>query len=160
IYTKDGKRLVRIPSHCKTAVIAEGCTEFCTNAIEWSAIDAEDAHIGCQKLKSVVLPKSIQTIDIRKFAANLQPTPFYDPSVTRKKYISFTLHNKDMTWEQISLLHKKFNIPYLNLYKEVPGAFGPGSEQGFVTSKDGTALLKYIGKEDAVHIPQGITQIG
>ena len=160
IYTKDGKRLVRIPSHRKTAVIAEGCTEFCTNAIEWSAIDAEDAHIGCQKLKSVVLPKSIQTIDIRKFAANLQPTPFYDPSVTGKKYISFTLHNKDMTWEQISLLHKKFNIPYLNLYKEVPGAFGPGSEQGFVTSKDGTALLKYIGNENDVHIPQGITQIG
>ena len=160
IYTKDGKSLVRIPSHRKTAVIAEGCTEFCTNAIEWCAIDSDKGYTGCQKLKSVVLPKSIQTIDVRKFAGDLQPVPFYDAAATGKKYLSFTLQNKDMTWEQISLLHNKFNTPYLKLYKQVSGAFGPGSEQGFVTSKNGTALLKYIGKENDVHIPQGITQIG
>ena len=60
-----------------------------------------------------------------------------------------------MPWEQVSLLHKKFNTPYETLQKEAPA----GAEQGVITPKDGTVLLKYVGKDDNVCIPQGITKI-
>lgn len=38
-------------------------------------------------------------------------------------------------------------------------SIGACAEQGFITPKDGTVLLKYVGKDDNVCIPQGITKI-
>lgn len=160
LYTKDGKSLVRIPNLRKKAVIADGCEEFCTTAVEWAGDDDGDPYMGCKDLKTIALPESIQTINTKKHLTRWGTSSYAEDHYTDKTdYISFTIANKNMPWEQVSLLHKKFNTPYETLQKEVPAVFGPGAEQGFITSKDGTVLLKYVGKDDNVCIPQGITKI-
>ena len=160
LYTKDGKSLVRIPNLRKKAVIADGCEEFCTTAVEWAGDDDGDPYMGCEDLKTIVLPESIRTINTKKHLTHWGTSSYAEEHHTDKTdYISFTIANKNMPWEQVSLLHKKFNTPYETLQKEVPAVFGPGAEQGFITPKDGTVLLKYVGKYDNVCIPQGITKI-
>ena len=160
LYTKDGKSLVRIPNLRKKAVIADGCEEFCTTAVEWAGDDDGDPYMGCEDLKTIVLPESIRTINTKKHLTHWGTSSYAEEHHTDKTdYISFTIANKNMPWEQVSLLHKKFNTPYETLQKEVPAVFGPGAEQGFITPKDGTVLLKYVGKDDNVCIPQGITKI-
>lgn len=160
LYTKDGKSLVRIPNLRKKAVIADGCEEFCTTAVEWAGDDDGDPYMGCEDLKTIVLPESIRTINTKKHLTRWGTSSYADDHYTDKTdYISFTIANKNMPWEQVSLLHKKFNTPYETLQREVPAVFGPGAEQGFITPKDGTVLLKYVGKDDNVCIPQGITKI-
>ena len=160
LYTKDGKSLVRIPNLRKKAVIADGCEEFCTTAVEWDCDDDGDPYMGCEDLKTIVLPESIRTINTKKHLTRWGTSSYAEEHHTDKTdYISFTIANKNMPWEQVSLLHKKFNTPYETLQKEVPAVFGPGAEQGFITPKDGTVLLKYVGKDDNVCIPQGITKI-
>ena len=160
LYTKDGKSLVRIPNLRKKAVIADGCEEFCTTAVEWAGDDDGDPYMGCEDLKTIALPESIQTINTKKHLTRWGTSSYAEDHYTDKTdYISFTIANKNMPWEQVSLLHKKFNTPYETLQKEVPAVFGPGAEQGFITSKDGTVLIKYVGKDDNVCIPQGITKI-
>lgn len=160
LYTKDGKSLVRIPNLRKKAVIADGCEEFCTTAVEWAGDDDGDPYMGCEDLKTIVLPESIRTINTKKHLTRWGTSSYAEDHYTDKTdYISFTIANKNMPWEQVSLLHKKFNTPYETLQKEVPAVFGPGAEQGFITPKDGTVLLKYVGKDDNVCIPQGITKI-
>ena len=160
LYTKDGKSLVRIPNLRKKAVIADGCEEFCTTAVEWAGDDDGDPYMGCEDLKTIVLPESIRTINTKKHLTHWGTSSYADDHYTDKTdYISFTIANKNMLWEQVSLLHKKFNTPYETLQKEVPAVFGPGAGQGFITPKDGTVLLKYVGKDDNVCIPQGITKI-
>lgn len=160
LYTKDGKSLVRIPNLRKKAVISDGCEEFCTTAVEWAGDDDGDPYMGCEDLKTIVLPESIRTINTKKHLTRWGTSSYAEEHHTDKTdYISFTIANKNMPWEQVSLLHKKFNTPYETLQKEVPAVFGPGAEQGFITPKDGTVLLKYVGKDDNVCIPQGITKI-
>ena len=160
LYTKDGKSLVRIPNLRKKVVIADGCEEFCTTAVEWAGDDDGDPYMGCEDLKTIVLPESIRTINTKKHLTRWGTSSYAEEHHTDKTdYISFTIANKNMPWEQVSLLHKKFNTPYETLQKEVPAVFGPGAEQGFITPKDGTVLLKYVGKDDNVCIPQGITKI-
>ena len=160
LYTKDGKSLVRIPNLRKKAVIADGCEEFCTTAVEWAGDDDGDPYMGCEDLKTIVLPESIRTINTKKHLTRWGTSSYAEEHHTDKTdYISFTIANKNMPWEQVSLLHKKFNTPYETLQKEVPAVFGPGAEQGFITPKDGTVLLKYVRKDDNVYIPQGITKI-
>ena len=160
LYTKDGKSLVRIPNLRKKAVIADGCEEFCTTAVEWAGDDDGDPYMGCEDLKTIVLPESIRTINTKKHLTRWGTSSYAEEHHTDKTdYISFTIANKNMPWEQVSLLHKKFNTPYETLQKEVPAVFGQGAEQGFITPKDGTVLLKYVGKDDNVCIPQGITKI-
>ena len=160
LYTKDGKSLVRIPNLRKKAVIADDCEEFCTTAVEWAGDDNGDPYMGCEDLKTIVLPESIRTINTKKHLTRWGTSSYAEDHYTDKTdYISFTIANKNMPWEQVSLLHKKFNTPYETLQKEVPAVFGPGAEQGFITPKDGTVLLKYVGKDDNVCIPQGITKI-
>lgn len=160
LYSKDGKSLVRIPNLRKEAVIADGCEEFCTTAVEWAGDDDGDPYMGCEDLKTIVLPESIRTINTKKHLTRWGTSSYAEEHHTDKTdYISFTIANKNMPWEQVSLLHKKFNTPYETLQKEVPAVFGPGAEQGFITPKDGTVLLKYVGKDDNVCIPQGITKI-
>lgn len=160
LYTKDGKSLVRIPNLRKKAVIADGCEEFCTTAVEWAGDDDGDPYMGCEDLKTIVLPESIRTINTKKHLTRWGTSSYAEEHHTDKTdYISFTIENKNMPWKQLSLLHKKFNTPYKNLQKEVPAVFGPGAQQGFITTKDGTVLLKYVGKDDNVCIPQEITKI-
>lgn len=160
LYTKDGKSLVRIPNLRKKAVIADDCEEFCTTAVEWAGDDNGDPYMGCEDLKTIVLPESIRTINTKKHLTRWGTSSYAEDHYTDKTdYISFTIANKNMPWEQVSLLHKKFNTPYETLQKEVPAVFGPGAEQGFITPKDGTVLLKYVGKDDNVCIPQEITKI-
>ena len=160
LYTKDGKSLVRIPNLRKKAVIADGCEEFCTTAVEWAGDDDGDPYMGCEDLKTIVLPESIRTINTKIHLTRWGTSSYAEEHHTDKTdYISFTIANKNMPWEQVSLLHKKFNTPYETLQKEVPAVFGPGAEQGFITPKDGTVLLKYVGKDDNVCIPQEITKI-
>lgn len=160
LYSKDGKSLVRIPNLRKEAVIADGCEEFCTTAVEWAGDDDGDPYMGCEDLKTIVLPESIRTINTKKHLTRWGTSSYAEEHHTDKTdYISFTIANKNMPWEQVSLLHKKFNTPYETLQKEVPAVFGACAEQGFITPKDGTVLLKYVGKDDNVCIPQGITKI-
>ena len=161
LYTKDGKSLVRIPNLRKKAVIADGCEEFCTTAVEWAGDDDGDPYMGCQNLKTITLPESIQTINTKKHLTRWGTSSYAeDHSPDKTDSISFTIANKNMPWEQVSLLHNKFNTPYEMLRKEVPGAFGPGFEQGFITAKDGTLLIKYVGKDKSVILPAYITEIG
>lgn len=126
LYSKDKKSLVRIPSLRKNAVIADGCEEFCTNAIEWAGDIDGDPFMGCEKLKSVTLPESICTIDTQKYKTSKGTCPFNEDN-DKKEFISFTIENKNMTWEQIFLLHNKFNTPYEELYNDVPNAFESGN---------------------------------
>ncbi len=155
IYSKDGKKIVRIPALRKKAVIAKGCKEFYLQSVVWSGEDwSGDPNGGCCKLKKIIIPKSVNIIEDKKYFAFHQ----VDESWWDDGEIQVKIANKSTSYEQLELLHKRLGISYENLWKEVPDAFGSSGVSGMCVSKAGE-LKWYGGKAKSVNIPESVNKV-
>ena len=152
IYTKDGKGIVRVPQKRTELKIKEGCTEFNMQSVLYNSTDSEgDEFNNCSKLKKIVIPSSVKSINKIKYKTDradacdmhvdtieIAPKDFDANSL----YALGSSLGKNITIESLMKL-----LPYQITYKD----------HMYITKDHG--LLKYDGKDANVEIPEEITWI-
>ena len=82
IYTKDGKGIVRVPQKRTELKIKEGCTEFNMQSVLYNSTDSEgDEFNNCSKLKKIVIPSSVKSINKIKYKRYNEPIDTYNLTV-------------------------------------------------------------------------------
>lgn len=152
IYTKDGKGIVRVPQKRTELKIKEGCTEFNMQSVLYNSTDSEgDEFNNCSKLKKIVIPSSVK-------------------SINKIKYKTDRADACDMHVDTIEIVPKDFdanglyalgsslgkNITIESLMKLLPDQI-TYKDHMYITKDHG--LLKYDGKDANVEIPEEITWI-
>ena len=152
IYTKDGKGIVRVPQKRTELKIKEGCTEFNMQSVLYNSTDSEgDEFNNCSKLKKIVIPSSVK-------------------SINKVKYKTDRADACDMHVDTIEIVPKDFdanslyalgsslgkNITIESLMKLLPDQI-TYKDHMYITKDHG--LLKYDGKDANVEIPEEITWI-
>lgn len=152
IYTKDGKGIVRVPQKRTELKIKEGCTEFNMQSVLYNSTDSEgDEFNNCSKLKKIVIPSSVK-------------------SINKIKYKTDRADACDMHVDTIEIAPKDFdanilyalgsslgkNITIESLMKLLPDQI-TYKDHMYITKDHG--LLKYDGKDANVEIPEEITWI-
>lgn len=152
IYTKDGKGIVRVPQKRTELKIKEGCTEFNMQSVLYNSTDSEgDEFNNCSKLKKIVIPSSVK-------------------SINKVKYKTDRADACDMHVDTIEIVPKDFdanslyalgsslgkNITIESLMELLPDQI-TYKDHMYITKDHG--LLKYDGKDANVEIPEEITWI-
>ena len=113
IYTKDGKKTVRIPDR-QTINIAEGCTEFTMKSILYAEYLGDEMYLDHgRNIKKIVFPKTVNKItmgDVTEADCNLS-------NLDRFNLDSVVIKSKQMSQESIAIFTKPFsedfNIKYI-----------------------------------------------
>ena len=145
IYTKDGKGIVRVPQKRTELKIKEGCTEFNMQSVLYNSTDSEgDEFNNCSKLKKIVIPSSVKSINKIKYKTDRADA--CDMHVD-----TIEIAPKDFDANSLYALGSSLgkNITIESLMKLLPDQ---------ITYKD-HSLLKYDGKDANVEIPEEITWI-
>lgn len=152
IYTKDGKGIVRVPQKRTELKIKEGCTEFNMQSVLYNSTDSEgDEFNNCSKLKKIVIPSSVKSINKIKYK-----TDRADACDMRVDTIEIA--PKDFDANSLYALGSSFgkNITIESLMKLLPDQI-TYKDHMYITKDHG--LLKYDGKDANVEIPEEITWI-
>lgn len=166
IYTKDGKELVRVPRDVKVLNVAKGCKTFCFQAIfyEMEFYEAGDPCVNCYRLKKIVLPKTIENIDDKKYINGFYGSYPIDMDLEKIVINSTSLDNRDIE-KLISNLKRVYQWGAYDKYtfdnidkiaKMLPKQI---SKKDDFYILDNTILLNYQGKDTTVTIPKGIKRI-
>lgn len=152
IYTKDGKGIVRVPQKRTELKIKEGCTEFNMQSVLYNSTDSEgDEFNNCSKLKKIVIPSSVKSINKIKYK-----TDRADACDMRVDTIEIV--PKDFDANSLYALGSSLgkNITIESLMKLLPDQI-TYKDHMYITKDHG--LLKYDGKDANVEIPEEITWI-
>lgn len=152
IYTKDGKGIVRVPQKRTELKIKEGCTEFNMQSVLYNSTDSEgDEFNNCSKLKKIVIPSSVKSINKVKYK-----TDRADACDMRVDTIEIA--PKDFDANSLYALGSSLgkNITIESLMKLLPDQI-TYKDHMYITKDHG--LLKYDGKDANVEIPEEITWI-
>lgn len=152
IYTKDGKGIVRVPQKRTELKIKEGCTEFNMQSVLYNSTDSEgDEFNNCSKLKKIVIPSSVKSINKIKYK-----TDRADACDMRVDTIEIA--PKDFDANSLYALGSSLgkNITIESLMKLLPDQI-TYKDHMYITKDHG--LLKYDGKDANVEIPEEITWI-
>lgn len=152
IYTKDGKGIVRVPQKRTELKIKEGCTEFNMQSVLYNSTDSEgDEFDNCSKLKKIVIPSSVKSINKIKYK-----TDRADACDMRVDTIEIA--PKDFDANSLYALGSSLgkNITIESLMKLLPDQI-TYKDHMYITKDHG--LLKYDGKDANVEIPEEITWI-
>lgn len=152
IYTKDGKGIVRVPQKRTELKIKEGCTEFNMQSVLYNSTDSEgDEFNNCSKLKKIVIPSSVKSINKIKYK-----TDRADACDMRVDTIEIA--PKDFDANSLYALGSSLgkNITIESLMKLLPNQI-TYKDHMYITKDHG--LLKYDGKDANVEIPEEITWI-
>ena len=152
IYTKDGKGIVRVPQKRTELKIKEGCTEFNMQSVLYNSTDSEgDEFNNCSKLKKIVIPSSVKSINKTKYKTDRADA--CDMHVD-----TIEIAPKDFDANSLYALGSSLgkNITIESLMKLLPDQI-TYKDQMYITKDHG--LLKYDGKDANVEIPEEITWI-
>ena len=152
IYTKDGKGIVRVPQKRTELKIKEGCTEFNMQSVLYNSIDSEgDEFNNCSKLKKIVIPSSVKSINKIKYKTDRADA--CDMHVD-----TIEIAPKDFDANSLYALGSSLgkNITIESLMKLLPDQI-TYKDHMYITKDHG--LLKYDGKDANVEIPEEITWI-
>ena len=152
IYTKDGKGIVRVPQKRTELKIKEGCTEFNMQSVLYNSTDSEgDEFNNCSKLKKIVIPSSVKSINKIKYKTDRADA--CDMHVD-----TIEIAPKDFDANSLYALGSSLgkNITIESLMKLLPDQI-PYKDHMYITKDHG--LLKYDGKDANVEIPEEITWI-
>ena len=152
IYTKDGKGIVRVPQKRTELKIKEGCTEFNMQSVLYNSTDSEgDEFNNCSKLKKIVIPSSVKSINKTKYKTDRADA--CDMHVD-----TIEIAPKDFDANSLYALGSSLgkNITIESLMKLLPDQI-TYKDHMYITKDDG--LLKYDGKDANVEIPEEITWI-
>lgn len=152
IYTKDGKGIVRVPQKRTELKIKEGCTEFNMQSVLYNSTDSEgDEFNNCSKLKKIVIPSSVKSINKIKYKTDRADA--CDMHVDTIEIVP-----KDFDANSLYALGSSLgkNIMIESLMKLLPDQI-TYKDHMYITKDHG--LLKYDGKDANVEIPEEITWI-
>ena len=152
IYTKDGKGIVRVPQKRTDLKIKEGCTEFNMQSVLYNSTDSEgDEFNNCSKLKKIVIPSSVKSINKIKYKTDRADA--CDMHVD-----TIEIAPKDFDANSLYALGSSLgkNITIESLMKLLPDQI-TYKDHMYITKDHG--LLKYDGKDANVEIPEEITWI-
>lgn len=152
IYTKDGKGIVRVPQKRTELKIKEGCTEFNMQSVLYNSTDSEgDEFNNCSKLKKIVIPSSVKSINKTKYKTDRADA--CDMHVD-----TIEIAPKDFDANSLYALGSSLgkNITIESLMKLLPDQI-TYKDHMYITKDHG--LLKYDGKDANVEIPEEITWI-
>lgn len=152
IYTKDGKAIVRVPQKRTELKIKEGCTEFNMQSVLYNSTDSEgDEFNNCSKLKKIVIPSSVKSINKTKYKTDRADA--CDMHVD-----TIEIAPKDFDANSLYALGSSLgkNITIESLMKLLPDQI-TYKDHMYITKDHG--LLKYDGKDANVEIPEEITWI-
>lgn len=152
IYTKDGKGIVRVPQKRTELKIKEGCTEFNMQSVLYNSTDSEgDEFNNCSKLKKIVIPPSVKSINKIKYKTDRADA--CDMHVD-----TIEIAPKDFDANSLYALGSSLgkNITIESLMKLLPDQI-TYKDHMYITKDHG--LLKYDGKDANVEIPEEITWI-
>ena len=152
IYTKDGKGIVRVPQKRTELKIKEGCTEFNMQSVLYNSTDSEgDEFNNCSKLKKIVIPSSVKSINKIKYKTDRADA--CDMHVD-----TIEIAPKDFDANSLYALGSSLgkNITIESLMKLLPDQI-TYKDHMYITKDNG--LLKYDGKDANVEIPEEITWI-
>lgn len=152
IYTKDGKGIVRVPQKRTELKIKEGCTEFNMQSVLYNSTDSEgDEFNNCSKLKKIVIPSSVKSINKIKYKTDRADA--CDMHVDTIEIVP-----KDFDANSLYALGSSLgkNITIESLMKLFPDQI-TYKDHMYITKDHG--LLKYDGKDANVEIPEEITWI-
>ena len=152
IYTKDGKGIVRVPQKRTELKIKEGCTEFNMQSVLYNSTDSEgDEFNNCSKLKKIVIPSSVKSINKIKYKTDRADA--CDMHVD-----TIEIAPKDFDANSLYALGSSLgkNITIESLMKLLPDQI-TYKDHMYITKDHG--LLKYDGKDVNVEIPEEITWI-
>ena len=152
IYTKDGKGIVRVPQKRTELKIKEGCTEFNMQSVLYNSTDSEgDEFNNCSKLKKIVIPSSVKSINKIKYKTDRADA--CDMHVD-----TIEIAPKDFDANSLYALESSLgkNITIESLMKLFPDQI-TYKDHMYITKDHG--LLKYDGKDANVEIPEEITWI-
>ena len=152
IYTKDGKGIVRVPQKRTELKIKEGCTEFNMQSVLYNSTDSEgDEFNNCSKLKKIVIPSSVKSINKTKYKTDREGA--CDMHVD-----TIEIAPKDFDAKSLYALGSSLgkNITIESLMKLLPDQI-TYKDHMYITKDHG--LLKYDGKDANVEIPEEITWI-
>lgn len=152
IYTKDGKGIIRVPQKRTELKIKEGCTEFNMQSVLYNSTDSEgDEFNNCSKLKKIVIPSSVKSINKIKYKTDRADA--CDMHVDTIEIVP-----KDFDANSLYALGSSLgkNITIESLMKLLPDQI-TYKDHMYITKDHG--LLKYDGKDANVEIPEEITWI-
>ena len=152
IYTKDGKGIVSVPQKRTELKIKEGCTEFNMQSELYNSTDSEgDEFNNCSKLKKIVIPSSVKSINKVKYKTDRADA--CDMHVD-----TIEIAPKDFDANSLYALGSSLgkNITIESLMKLLPDQI-TYKDHMYITKDHG--LLKYDGKDANVEIPEEITWI-
>lgn len=152
IYTKDGKGIVRVPQKRTELKIKEGCTEFNMQSVLYNSTDSEgDEFNNCSKLKKIVIPSSVKSINKIKYKTDRADA--CDMHVDTIEIVP-----KDFDANSLYALGSSLgkNITIESLMELLPDQI-TYKDHMYITKDHG--LLKYDGKDANVEIPEEITWI-
>lgn len=152
IYTKDGKGIVRVPQKRTELKIKEGCTEFNMQSVLYNSTDSEgDEFNNCSKLKKIVIPSSVKSINKTKYKTDRADA--CDMHVD-----TIEIAPKDFDANSLYALGSSLgkNITIESLMELLPDQI-TYKDHMYITKDHG--LLKYDGKDANVEIPEEITWI-
>ena len=152
IYTKDGKGIVRVPQKRTELKIKEGCTEFNMQSVLYNSTDSEgDEFNNCSKLKKIVIPSSVKSINKIKYKTDRADA--CDMHVD-----TIEIAPKDFDANSLYALGSSLgkNITIESLMKLLSDQI-TYKDHMYITKDHG--LLKYDGKDANVEIPEEITWI-
>lgn len=152
IYTKDGKGIVRVPQKRTELKIKDGCTEFNMQSVLYNSTDSEgDEFNNCSKLKKIVIPSSVKSINKIKYKTDRADA--CDMHVDTIEIVP-----KDFDANSLYALGSSLgkNITIESLMKLLPDQI-TYKDHMYITKDHG--LLKYDGKDANVEIPEEITWI-
>lgn len=147
IYTKNGGKLVYVPCETKKMRVREGCKTLSMRAFTYSTDVEGDASALCNKIKKVVIPKTVRKIINDTFE------PGYDAIRAAK----WTIKTRKLTGVSIKNLSLMVRKKYLTkamknnrkIIKKVRGMW---------ITKD-HILVRYDGKAKKVTVPKGVKSI-
>ena len=70
VYTKDGKKLVRVPMNRKTVNVNDGCEEICLSALLYEKKIPDDFPQTCGDFSEITIPKSVTKINDTEYATS------------------------------------------------------------------------------------------
>lgn len=151
IYTKSGKGIVRVPSERKKLVIEEGCTDFHLQSVLYCSVDSEsDVINGCNKLTEITIPKTVKRIDNTKYFTSRYSNSY----IPVEKVI---INTNQLDSHSISvLINSMERIDIEDIAPQLPQKITFKNDM-YITNDN--VLLRYVGKDSAVIIPDGVKWI-
>lgn len=153
IYSKDGKSIVRVPAYRKSLKVEEGCEEFCTWAVEYGTsfgifdLDWDD-ELVCKDLKKIELPASIQSINTKKYRADVSCDTKLKEIVINTDHI-----DSEVIYQIFEYFPRLDPKRFLKQFSDVL------PQDGMYINRWDHSLILYTGKADKVTIPDHVNKI-